>query len=103
MSHLIGYVGRINDKDVEQLEAKNMAGNYRGSDYIGKIGVEQSYENELHGTTGFEHVEVDAGGRGVRVLSRSTPQSGHSLILTLDAKLQEVAEQSFGNRQQAWL
>jgi penicillin-binding protein 2 len=97
MSHLIGYVGRINDKDVEQLEAKDMAANYRGSDYIGKIGVEQSYELELHGTTGFEHLEVDAGGRGVRILSRSAPQSGHSLVLTLDAKLQEIAEQSFGN------
>jgi penicillin-binding protein 2 len=97
MSHLIGYIGRINDKDVEQLETNDMAANYRGSDYIGKIGVEQSYENELHGTTGFEQVEVDAGGRGVRMLSRSAPKSGHSLMLTLDAKLQEVAEQAFGN------
>ncbi len=97
MSHLIGYIGRINDKDMEQLEADNMDANYRGSDYIGKIGVEQSYENDLHGTTGFEQVEVDAGGRGVRVLSRSAPKSGSSLILTLDAKLQEVAEQAFGS------
>lgn len=97
MSHLIGYIGRINDKDVEQLEANDNAANYRGSDYIGKIGVEQSYENELHGTTGFEHLEVDAGGRGVRVLSRSAPKSGNSLMLTLDAKLQEVAELAFGN------
>lgn len=97
MSHLIGYIGRINDKDVEQLETNDNAANYRGSDYIGKIGVEQSYENELHGTTGFEHLEVDAGGRGVRVLSRSAPKSGNSLMLTLDAKLQEVAELAFGN------
>ena len=96
-AHLIGYVGRINDKDFEELEAKNLAANYRGSDYIGKIGIEQSYESELHGTTGFEQVEVDAGGRGVRVLSRTPPKSGKTLTLTMDVKLQEIAEQAFGN------
>jgi penicillin-binding protein 2 len=96
-SHLIGYVGRINDRDFAELEAKDLAENYRGSDYIGKIGVEQSYERELHGTTGFEQVEVDAAGRGVRVLSRTAPQSGNTLTLTMDIKLQEIAEQAFGN------
>lgn len=95
-SHLIGYVGRINDKEFAQLEADDLAENYRGSDYIGKIGIEQSYEKELHGTTGFEQVEVDAAGRGVRVLSRTAPQSGNTLTLTVDMKLQEVAEQAFG-------
>jgi penicillin-binding protein 2 len=96
-SHLIGYVGRINDKDFEQLEASGIGANYRGSDYIGKIGIEQSYEQQLHGTTGFEDVEVDAGGRGVRVLSRTAPKSGDTLTLTMDIKLQEIAEQAFGN------
>ena len=96
-SHLIGYVGRINDKDSAQLEETNLAENYRGSDYIGKIGIEQSYERELHGTTGFEQVEVDAAGRGVRVLSRTAPKSGNTLTLTMDIKLQEIAEQAFGN------
>jgi len=96
-SHLIGYVGRINDKDFEQLQANNLDANYRGSDYIGKIGIEQSYERELHGTTGFEQVEVDAGGRGVRVLSRTAPKSGNTLTLTIDIKLQEIAEQAFGD------
>ncbi|TAJ79526.1 MAG: penicillin-binding protein 2 [Gallionellaceae bacterium] len=96
-SHLIGYIGRINEKDVEQLEEDDIAANYLGSDYIGKTGIEQSYEKELHGTTGFEQVEVDAGGRAVRSLSRTAPQSGNNLVLTLDAKLQEVAEQAFGN------
>ena len=95
-SHLIGYIGRINEKDVEQLEADEIASNYLGSDYIGKTGLEQSYEKELHGTTGLEQVEVDAGGRAVRSLSRSAPLSGNNLMLTLDAKLQEVAEQAFG-------
>lgn len=96
-SHLIGYVGRINDKDFAELEQKNLAANYRGSDYIGKIGIEQSYEMELHGTTGFEQVEVDAGGRGVRVLSKVAPKSGSTLTLTMDIKLQEIAEQAFAN------
>jgi penicillin-binding protein 2 len=96
-SHLIGYIGRINDSDIQQLEDDETAGNYRGSDYIGKTGIEQSYENELHGTTGIEQMEVDAGGRGVRVLSRTPPISGNTLMLTLDAKLQEIAWQAFGN------
>ena len=96
-SHLIGYIGRINDAEVAQLEATNSAANYRGTDYLGKTGIEQSYENELHGTTGFEQVEVDAGGRGVRVLSRTPPISGNNLTLSLDIKLQEVAEQAYGN------
>ena len=95
-SHLIGYIGRINESDIEQLEEDKSAANYRGSDYIGKTGIEQSYESELHGTTGVEQVEVDAGGRGVRVLSRTPPASGNNLVLTLDAKLQEIADEAFG-------
>jgi penicillin-binding protein 2 len=96
-SHLIGYIGRINDDDIQQLEDDDQLANYRGSDYIGKSGIEQSYEKQLHGTTGFEQVEVDAGGRGVRVLSRTPPVSGNSLQLTLDAKLQQIAVQAFGD------
>ncbi|OIR10485.1 stage V sporulation protein D [mine drainage metagenome] len=95
-SHLIGYVGRINQNDIDQLDDDDVASNYLGSDYIGKTGIEQSYEKDLHGKTGFEQVEVDAGGRAVRVLSRTAPQSGSNLMLTLDAKLQEVAEKAFG-------
>jgi penicillin-binding protein 2 len=96
-SHLIGYIGRINDADFNQLEENDLASNYRGSDYIGKTGLEQSYESDLHGTTGIEQVEVDAGGRAVRMLSRTAPVSGNALVLSIDAKLQEIAEQSFGN------
>ncbi len=95
-SHLIGYVGRINQTDIDQLEENELAANYRGSDYIGKIGLEQSYENELHGTTGVEQVEVDSAGRAIRILSRTPPVSGNTLVLSIDAKLQEIAEQSFG-------
>ena len=62
-----------------------------------KPALEQSYESDLHGTTGIEQVEVDAGGRAVRMLSRTPPISGNTLILSIDVKLQEIAEQSFGN------
>jgi penicillin-binding protein 2 len=96
-SHLIGYIGRINDTEVNQLEENELSANYRGSDYIGKTGLEQSYETDLHGTTGIEQVEVDAGGRAVRMISSTPPVSGNTLILSIDAKLQEIAEKSFGN------
>ena len=97
ISHLVGYIGRINESEIAQLEEDEIAANYRGSDHIGKTGIEQSYEGELHGKTGFQQVEVDAGGREVRVLSRTPPVSGNNLILTIDAKLQGIAEQAFGN------
>jgi penicillin-binding protein 2 len=95
-SHLIGYIGRINDADESQLEDTDQAANYRGSDYIGKTGLEQSYESELHGTTGIEQLEVDANGRAVRRLSSTPPISGNTLVLSIDAKLQQIAEQAFG-------
>ena len=100
-SHVIGYIGRINDKDLEQLEANNALANYRGSQYMGKIGIEQSYEQDLHGITGFEEMETDAAGRVIRVISRTPPVSGNNLTLSLDAKLQEVAEKAFGDRRGA--
>jgi penicillin-binding protein 2 len=74
-----------------------MEANYRGTDYIGKTGLEQYYENELHGNTGIEQVEVDSAGRAVRILSRTPPVSGNTLILSIDAKLQDIAEQAFGD------
>jgi len=96
-SHLLGYIGRINQQELDDLEKKNLAGNYMGSDYIGKTGIEERYEKEMHGVTGFEQIEVDAGGRAVRMLSRTPPQSGKDLRLTLDAELQKVAEEAFGD------
>jgi len=100
-SHVIGYIGRITDKDLERIASWEDTANYKGSDYIGKVGVELSYERELHGTTGVEEVEVDAGGRAVRTLSRTPPVSGNNLRLSLDIRLQEVAEQAFGDRRGA--
>ena len=95
-SHVVGYIGRINDRDVQRIEEWDETANYKGSDYIGKVGVELSYERELHGTTGVEQVEVDAGGRAVRTLSRTPPTAGNDLKLSLDIRLQQVAEEAFG-------
>jgi len=100
-SHVVGHIGRINPREVEQLEAEGIFANYRGTDYIGKTGLEHNYERYLHGTTGVEEVEVDSGGRPVRTLSRSSPVSGNNLVLNLDARLQEVAYQAFGERRGA--
>ena len=100
-SHVVGYIGRITDKDLERIGDWDESANYKGTDYIGKVGVELSYERELHGTTGVEDVEVDAGGRAVRTLSRTPPVSGNNLRLSLDIKLQQAAETAFGDRRGA--
>jgi len=100
-SHLVGHIGRINRREVEQLENDGRLTNYRGSDYIGKTGLEKRYEEFLHGNTGVEEVEVDTGGRAVRTLSRTPPISGNNLVLNLDARLQEVAYRAFGDRRGA--
>jgi penicillin-binding protein 2 len=100
-SHVIGYMGRINKDDQAALEAEGVDANYRGTDYIGKSGVEERYERELHGTTGFEQVEIDAAGRGVRTLSRTPAVSGNNVVLTIDMRLQRVAESAFGERRGA--
>ena len=69
-SHLLGYIGRINPAEKKAMEDWEEAdqGNYKGTEYIGKLGLEQSYERQLHGTAGFEEVEISAGGRAVRRL-----------------------------------
>jgi penicillin-binding protein 2 len=100
-SHVIGYMGRINQADQTQLEEEGFDANYRGTDYIGKSGVEATYERELHGTTGFEQVEIDAAGRGIRTLSSTAAISGNNVVLTLDMRLQRVAENAFGERRGA--
>ena len=94
-SHAVGYIGRINEADVRRIESAGLAANYKGTDHIGKLGIEGAYERELHGTTGSEQVEIDAGGRAIRSLSRAEPQSGNNLVVTLDVKLQRVAEEAF--------
>ncbi len=100
-SHVIGYIGRINEADQTRLEEEGVAANYRGTDYIGKSGIEASYQSELHGITGFEQVEIDAAGRGIRTLSRTNAQPGNNITLTLDIRLQEVIEEAFAGRRGA--
>ena len=97
-AHMVGYIGRINDKDLIKLAAKDVLSNYKGTDHIGKSGVEEYYEAQLHGTTGFQQVEIDADGKAVRILSSKAPTSGSNLILSTDSKLQEIAETAFGER-----
>src|SRR5436190_2131499 len=100
-SHVIGYIGRINEDDLDRIERRDETANYKGSDYIGKVGIELSYESELHGTTGVEDVEVDSGGRAVRTLKRQPPIAGNNLTLSLDIELQKAAEAAFGDRRGA--
>ncbi len=100
-SHILGYIGRVNDKDIEKIEEREQEANYRGTDHFGKTGLEQHYEFQLHGITGFEQVEVDAGGHAVRVLSRTPPVAGNQLTLTMDVELQRIAERAFGDRRGA--
>lgn len=99
--HMIGYIGRINEADMKALEASEDISNYKGSDHIGKGGIEQYYERQLHGTTGFQQVEIDADGKAVRVLSSKPPIPGDNLVLSIDAKMQDIAEKAFENHRGA--
>lgn len=100
-SHMIGYIGRVNKKEAERLEASEDAANYRGTEYIGKEGIEKSYEKHLHGITGYDEIEVSAGGRANRTLSRTAPTAGNNLILSVDIELQKIVEKAFGDRRGA--
>jgi len=95
-AHVVGYIGRINDRDLERLGDEERIAEYRGADHIGRVGLEASYERELRGTMGSAHVEIDAGGRAVRTLASMPAVPGNNLQLTLDVKLQEIAERAFG-------
>src|SRR5690554_3269082 len=100
-AHVLGYVGRISEQDVNRLEEEGRSGNYRGSNIIGKKGIEKTWEEALHGRTGVEEVEVTATGRPVRTLSRIDPVPGSDLILSLDIELQKVSEEQFQGRRGA--
>jgi penicillin-binding protein 2 len=100
-SHVIGYIGRINQADKEKLQESEDEGNYRGTDYMGKLGVEQSFEKKLHGVTGVEDLETSAGGRAVRKLASSPATPGDTIMLSIDMKLQKMIEDMFGDRRGA--
>jgi penicillin-binding protein 2 len=95
-SHVIGFIGRINQSEIKAIDATDDAPNYKGTDHIGKEGLEKSYEKQLHGQTGYEEVEVSAGGRAIRTLSRTAATPGNNLILSIDIELQKVVEEAFG-------
>ena len=100
-SHLIGYIGRINQAEKAAIDETDAAPNYRGTEYIGKLGIEQSYEAELHGATGFEELETTAGGRAVRRLQSNAAIPGNKLTLAIDIKLQALVEELYGDRRGA--
>ena len=100
-SHVIGYIGRINQREKERIQDSDDEANYRGTDYIGKLGVEQSFERQLHGTTGVEQMETSAGGHAVRRLASSPATPGQTIMLSIDIKLQKLVEDMFGDRRGA--
>ncbi|TAG81387.1 MAG: penicillin-binding protein 2, partial [Burkholderiales bacterium] len=100
-SHVIGYIGRISQREKERIEAQGLSAEYKGSDYIGKSGIELTYEKDLRGTAGAVEVEVDASRRVMRQLSRKASISGNNLQLSLDIRLQRLAEEAFTDRRGA--
>ena len=100
-SHVIGYIGRINTAEKERLDDSDDQANYRGTDYIGKLGIEQSFESQLHGLTGVDSVETSAGGRAMRRLASSPATPGNTVKLSIDIKLQHLVEELFGPRRGA--
>ena len=97
-SHIIGYIGRINQREKEEIDDSDDAANYRGTEVIGKLGAEKSYEQQLHGQTGWEEMETSAGGHAVRRLGSRPATPGNSLQLSIDIKLQKMVEDLYGNR-----
>ena len=87
LTHTLGYVGRINDREIKNIDPES----YRGTDFIGKIGLEKYYEKTLLGKVGTEQVETDARGRVMRVLGKRDPVSGSNLTVHIDSQLQRVA------------
>jgi penicillin-binding protein 2 len=91
-SHVLGYVGRIDVDELQQLDPSN----YRNTNFVGKVGVEKYYESKLHGTVGVQQVEINAQGRSLRVLEQTPATRGENLYLTIDTRLQAAAEQALG-------
>jgi len=102
-AHLLGYIGRINQAEKKAMEdwPEEELSNYRGTEYIGKLGLEQAYEKELHGSTGFEEMETSAGGRAVRRLAHQPPTPGNTLMLSIDIRLQALVEELYKDRRGA--
>jgi penicillin-binding protein 2 len=102
-SHVIGYIGRVNQAEKQAMEDWDDAdqANYRGTEYIGKLGIEQAYEKQLHGITGVEQVETTASGRAVRLMASNPSTPGDTVKLSIDIKLQKMVEDLYGDRRGA--
>jgi penicillin-binding protein 2 len=96
-THVLGYVGRIDEADLTQIDKDN----YKGTDGIGKLGIEKYYEDRLHGEVGYQAVETDASGQAIRVLQYQEPTPGKNIVLTLDAALQLNAIEAMGEHRGA--
>ncbi len=100
-SHFIGYINRINKNDLISLEKNNQLSNYRGTDHIGKSGVEYQYESKIHGKSGYKKIEVNATGNTITTLEKFPSVEGSNLYLTIDIEMQEIAEKAFANKRGA--
>jgi penicillin-binding protein 2 len=102
-SHVIGYIGRVNQAEKAVIEdwSDEQQANYRGTEYIGKLGVEQSYETQLHGVTGVEQVETSSAGRAMRILANNPATPGNTVVMSIDIKLQKLIEDLYGDRRGA--
>ena len=96
-AHLLGYVGRINIQELQQVDPSN----YQATNFIGKAGIEKFYENFLHGKVGYQQVETDVSGRTLRVVSKQQPLSGEKLYLTIDSRLQKAAYEAMQEKRGA--
>ncbi|MDK4527651.1 penicillin-binding protein 2 [Kingella kingae] len=100
-AHFLGYIGRISDHDMTKLTETNRAIAYRGTTHIGKSGLESYYEEQLHGKPGYQEVEKDAAGNIIRVIRSEPPQTGQTLRLSMDIRLQQEADRLMGNKRGA--
>jgi len=99
--HFLGYINRISKKDLMALEKKGQKKNYIGTDHIGKAGAEFQFEKELHGVSGFEQIEVNSIGKTLRTLKTYPAKEGNNIHLTIDLKIQKIAEDAFKNKKGA--
>jgi len=95
-AHFIGYLNRINQKDIQRLKKIDRFESYMGLDHIGKTGIEYFYEDRLHGQPGYKTIEVDVHNQVIRTIKTIAPKHGEDITLNIDYKIQQVAEKSFG-------
>lgn len=100
-AHFLGYIGRISDRDQAKLAENNRANEYRATTHIGKTGLESFYEEQLHGSPGYQEVEKDAAGNIIRVIKSEPAQTGQTLRLSMDIRLQQEADRLMAGKRGA--